>query len=917
MNVNFTFDPLGNYEKPIATLCNPQRNQIGIIGETENFVLTSIFNGLSELSFSINNTNPYYKKLRKNRLIKLENIGWFIIDSESIVDDGASCYKEVRCSSYEVILNRQPINIASGTYQFWNPVSPADTLLGKIISTIPTWKIGYVSSNLWAVFRTFEIDDTPLYSFLMTDLSDAYECIVIFDTDTKTINFYSPVDVITKTNIMLSTNNLVNDINIQTVSDDIITAMSVIGDSTLDISLVNPMGTNIIYNFDYFKTTEWMTQELITALTTWQNKFNSQQTVYANLLSNLKTYNSELIILNGELTELINAYHILEIVRTERIVQGASNLSDITNQINQNANQQNNKNTQIASKQSQINTTLSSLTNINTSLQFANNFSNTLLEELENFIITGTFQNENFGVLESMSSIEEQDMAQQLYSQGISKLIELSQPNYSFDASVMNYPFLKEFETFTRQTQLGCSINLEVEEGVWVEPVLLKMVIPYDNPNSFEMVFSNKLRLNEATWTFAELRNSETKASNKVSISGLTWNESARKTDEVSSYIENALDLTKQNIHSTSNLETLIDQHGIWNRLVQSNGSFDPQQMRITNNVIAFTKDNWQTVSQAVGRIPDPFGNGYAYGVVGDVVIGTLLAGNQLLITNQDSSFTVDGQKASLYNCILEVLRSNNLARTYINPDEGIKIQTRTSTSAAWRDSFYANYDGSIIANDIVVTRAKIGGFNITDNRIYSNLSDSSGAVIDLNTNGTGRISGFSWTPTESFFEGGINAWWGHIGRFIINDNSIRSDNGRLLLNYDGSVYMTAGYIGGIEINPRSISTSGSGYSGFTFRGDGTGEIGGFLRWDGTTAIFAGEIQWNNGAGGIEYDDVGNCHIFAENEIHITPLVSWSINSEWLIATYLVIDNFTYRGDRYRPRQITVGNETITVLAAD
>jgi len=918
MNLDFTFDSLGNYEKPLMTLCNPQRNQIGILGMSKDLTLTPVFNGLSELTFTINYITPHYDKVEKNRLIKLENIGWYVIDNITTNDDGAKCEKEVHCFSYEYVLNRQPTDIADGTYQFWNPVSPADTLLGKLIVTIPSWKIGFVSFNLWTQFRTFETDDIPLYSFLMTDLSEAFECLIEFDTETKTISFYTPEDRLIKTNIMLSLNNLIKDIKIQTVSEDIITALKIIGDDTLDCSLVNPMGTNIAYNFNFFKSLEWMSQSLIDALSKWENKLNSQQPIYANLLSSLKTYNSELIVLKSGLVDLENIYTSLEIIRTERIVQGVTNLSDITNQINQNLAQQNSKKTQISNKESQINSVQTQLKNINNSLQFTNNFTNVQLEELECFINTGTFQNENFGVLESMSPVEEQEMAQQLYNQGANKLKELSQPNYTFDSNVLNYPLMKEheFASFRRQTKLGCILNFEIDKDIWIEPVLLKMVIPYDDPTAFQMVFSNKLRLNDAVWTFAELRNPDSKSSHKVSVSGIKWNQAASKTDEVTEYMNSALSLVNQELQSTSNLETVINQHGIWNRQMLSNGSFSPQQMRITNNVIAFTKDNWQNSSMALGSIPNPYGNGREFGLVADFMVGKLMASNQLYITNENGYIKMDGDKASFYNCIIEVLKSNNLARTYINPDEGIKIQTRTSTSEAWRDSFYANYDGSIIANDIVVTRASIGGFNITDNRIFSTLQSYSSQlgknapVIDLNSDGSGRISGFSWTPTDSY-----------IGRFIINSNEIRSDNDKLRLLYDGSVYMTAGYIGGIKINLNSISTSGSGYKGFTFKDDGSGNIGGFLRWDGSTAIFAGEIQWLDGRGGVkEGNSSGITVIYGEREIQMDCNEVYCLG--WLTATKgisLYSDSIINFGARhFKPKRIKDGDgNNIYVLAED
>ena len=754
MALSFTFDAMGQYEKPIMTLCNPQRKQLDILGLAKNTTLSPLFNGLSELSFMIpykHNRQKvgYYNRVVKNRLIKVEGFGWFIIVRASENNDGAGLFKQVYCLSYESTLNRKAINLADGTYQFWNPISPSETLLGKIIKSNPSWQIGYVSSELWSKFRTFEIPDTSTYAFLMNDVVNAYECIFDFDTETKTINAYTTSESMKQSDIFLSLDNLIKEVSVETTDDPIVTVLNVIGDSTLDISSVNPMGTNSIYNFNYVKNEEWMSVGLINALTLWQDKFNTQQPIYADLLSALKTRNSELIVLNGELVDLQSDYNALEQVRTARIAQSITDLSDITNQINQNLALQNAKKQQISNKNIEIDVLQTQLKSINDSLKFENNFSVLQLQELDNFITIGTFQNENFGILSDMSAIEIQELAQQLYNQGVNTLKRLSQPSYTFDVSSVNFLFLKKYQTFISQIRLGTVLNLEVQEGLWIQPVLLKIDVEYDNPNSFNLTFSNRLRLQNAEWTFAELQNDISKTSGRVGIGLLKWNEAASKTDEVTQYMNSALDLTNQAIQNADNQTTLIDQFGYWGRRLAANGSFEPEQIRMTNNVIGFTQDNWQTLSMAVGKIPSPYGNGYLYGVVGQALVGNLIAGNNLLITNENNYFRVDASGATLYNAALTLLRNDNRAKITLDPADGIKIQTY---SGGWRDSFYVDNNGTIVANDIITNRGTIGGWRIENNGLFSDWGDY------IRSDGRFKISLLTATPTSAVFDGNIYA---------------------------------------------------------------------------------------------------------------------------------------------------------------
>lgn len=47
----------------------------------------------------------------------------------------------------------------------------------------------------------------------------------------------------------------------------------------------NPLGTNVMYNFDYFANTNWMSVGLVSAIQTWKAKVETQQTNYSNLLT--------------------------------------------------------------------------------------------------------------------------------------------------------------------------------------------------------------------------------------------------------------------------------------------------------------------------------------------------------------------------------------------------------------------------------------------------------------------------------------------------------------------------------------------------------------------------------------------------------------------------------------------------------
>ena len=278
----FSFNFKGEYETPLLTLCTPIREELFIVSECKGLTYTPIFDGLAELEFEVSSIfsngedAPYYSLIKKRKLIHAEGIGWFVIVQADENIDGSRPIKKVHCVSAEKTLDQYSINLMDGTHKFYDALQPEKSLLGAFIGQTD-WQIGHIDVDLWNKYRTFEFpDDEGLYSFLHGDVEEAYGCVFEFDTEKKLVNAYVKGTLIDKTDIVLTFDNLIKQINIQESDDDLVTALNVSGDNDLNIRTVNPLGTNTIYQFDYFKTEEWMSKGLIDALTEWEKKVEAQ-----------------------------------------------------------------------------------------------------------------------------------------------------------------------------------------------------------------------------------------------------------------------------------------------------------------------------------------------------------------------------------------------------------------------------------------------------------------------------------------------------------------------------------------------------------------------------------------------------------------------------------------------------------------
>ena len=628
VTINFTFDKNGRYEYPVLVLANIDKTELSIMEQTRGLVITPRFNAISEMTFSVYKeyngyTIPYYDLVTKNRLVHMDGWGWWIIYKTTESFDGGVPYKEVNCYSYEYVLNYKGVNLLDGTYKFYDELLPEDTLLYKLFSIVPKWKIGHVDTNLMSKYRTFDIPDATLYGFLMDDVSTTYQCIFQFDTENMIVNAYEAKNLVKDTDIILTFDNVLKNINIEELDTDIATVLRVNGADNLSINVVNPLGDNRLFNLDYYKTKDWIgDQTLIDKINAWEDLVEGQRKPYSNLLTTLRIQNRDLITLKAALTDLNSELNALEIVRknlmpsdpdSETYEEQLEEFRQKTNEIDAKNIEIKSKEAEIKSKESEISETSEQLKNINALVKFENYFTHDEQVKLSDFISESVYTDTNFVVTDDMIIpsnisgetyvltttgtkkfkdllptdvlIDEQYIANQLLEQGKEVLETVSKPSFTFSLDAANFLFIEKFLPFIQQIDLGSVINVEIEDGNWAYPIVLEMNIDYDNPDSFSMTFGNRFRLSNAEWTFSELHNEQVKTTSQVGSTLQIASEPVLNgtVSSFQEYMTNNLIAANQQIQSTTDNEITFGSFGLRGRKKDDSNAtgYDPHQLWI------------------------------------------------------------------------------------------------------------------------------------------------------------------------------------------------------------------------------------------------------------------------------------------------------------------------------------------------
>lgn len=797
--MEFLFDHYRKIKDPVLYLHNPDMKPISAIkARNRNFVLR--FNDLSELTFEAPKYEkskdgtmfelPYYSRLTTKRLIKIDEIGWFQITQAVENEDGLTAYMSITAQSHQCAFKEKGFFCEGRLYKFYDESDPYDakydsdkedaipSVVGQLYQQLGIkaavattdfepdedygdWTIVYIdpalkyiegaTANVCRAFK--ENSATYGYDFMVNSVENAFEVIFDFDFMHHAIKVRRVESVTQKTNIYLSFDNVMNELQTTEKADDIVTVLNCSG-SDLDIRTVNPTGTNYIVDFSYYMDEvnyHWMSQELINKIKAWKTLVDSKKTQYSALVTNLRSTYEAHTEASSDIVYVKRKNQDLEAVRDQYIVDpttanmlfvaetievgkksldnkspyhftalsssdqrtcypvpptysgtsfsfsdSGTNATLDTNMRNKNLYYMDylsntyckivmgtkveggvevnyvasverytvysnisewltiygtvidDKQSTIDARQATADAVLAQMQAIADETNILKYFADTpsLLTELKYYWIEGDYNNENLAVLDSTTQEEAIDLARELLACGEKELARVCQPRFSVSVNSIKFIKIYAFRRFMYELALGKVITIEKTKDVYYYPALTQMSFSLeDGDDTFELVFSNALKLNDWGFTYADLITSASNTSKNV-ISN--WNElmdySAHK-NSIQELLLNPLDKTLRLAEKNmNNQEFVVDNTGILGRKRKSETLFEPEQVRMINNVLLFTDDSWQTVKTALGKIVYAEGgvDKKAYGLLAEVLVGSLIMSNKTKIVNEDNSIVLD-----------------------------------------------------------------------------------------------------------------------------------------------------------------------------------------------------------------------------------------------------------------------------------
>lgn len=367
--------------------------------------------------------------------------------------------------------------------------------------------------------------------------------------------------------------------------------------------------------------------------------------------------------------------------------------------------------------------------NIQTELNFEKYLGKDLYSEYCLYRREDTYQNDNY-ISDGLSNSEILSKAEELLEVAQKEIVKASELQVDLSTDVGNIWTIDEFKDVLDQWKCGNWIRVICDDDIY-ELRLLNYTIKDSDFSKISCDFSSVLKVSDGISDIKSVLDSaKSMAGSYESVKRQAKN--AQETGKtVSEWVEHGMNATAVAIRDSDSQSITYDNHGLLARTYDDiTGEYEPEQLKVVNNTLAITDDNWKTVKAAIGKIhyEDPKHSGdmlSAYGVLGETIIGKLLLGEALGIYNDGGSLKFDKNGLSI---------SNGTNSFVVNPnDETLISLSNNNGKILWVDTkggLHLRGDGS--------------GLDITSNEAISGVSSAISQLNDeivLKVDDNGRLA--------------------------------------------------------------------------------------------------------------------------------------------------------------------------------
>ena len=330
------------------------------------------------------------------------------------------------------------------------------------------------------------------------------------------------------------------------------------------------------------------------------------------------------------------------------------------------------------------------------------------------------YSNSNY-VSDGLNNAELFDRALEFIEVAEEEIFKSAELQHSISATLNNLLSLPKFKPLLNSFKTGNWIRVQIDDKVY-KLRLLEYGFGYGDSESISVEFSDVTKIKNGVTDVKEvLEQASSMATSYDSVQRQAEKGNVARST-IDQWLVDGLNAANMQIASNDSEEVLLTKNGLLARSYDDiTGTYSPEQLKITHNIMAYTDDNWETVRQAIGKHEYNYFNEdtgkldktTGYGMNADFSVASIISGSQMIGGN---------------------IYSTNYSKTTNETGETseigshIDLETGSFSLAGGR----LKYDGkdtlTVVGKMEITNSGKIACWDIDEHALYKNKypSDSS-----------------------------------------------------------------------------------------------------------------------------------------------------------------------------------------------
>jgi hypothetical protein len=211
------------------------------------------------------------------------------------------------------------------------------------------------------------------------------------------------------------------------------------------------------------------------------------------------------------------------------------------------------------------------------------------------------YSNENY-ISDGLDNAELFKRALELFEIAENEIYKSAELQHSISATLNNLLSIKKFKPLVDNFNVGNWIRVRVDDEIY-KLRLLEYGIGYGDFNNISVEFSDVYKIKNGVTDVKDVLEQASSMATSYDSVQRQASQGSSALGTIDQWLLNGLNSANVQIQNNDSEEITFSKNGLLGRSYDEiTGTYSPEQFRLTHNIMAYTTDDWKTVSAALGK---------------------------------------------------------------------------------------------------------------------------------------------------------------------------------------------------------------------------------------------------------------------------------------------------------------------------